>query len=126
MLDARKFLQSLVGSLPPVQHNAFLEKAAIDHYVDIAPKGRVSHVSSDGKTTYRDRIEKHAAWGGSIFEAILYGRPKPTPEDVVLAWIIDDGFEKRTHRTSLLQETTKEIAIIAGPHETADFCYIAV
>jgi uncharacterized protein YkwD len=47
-----------------------LEKAALDHYLDIAPKGIVSHTSSDGKTTYKERIEKHAKWGGSIFEAI--------------------------------------------------------
>lgn len=94
--------------------------------MDIAPKGRVSHVSSDGKTTYRDRIEKHAAWGGSIFESILYGRPKPAAKDVVLAWVIDDGFEKRPHRTTLVQDVTKEVAIVAGPHSSADFCYIAV
>ena len=95
-------MQSLSGGLNPIQHNSFLEKAAIDHYLDIAPKGRVSHVSSDGKTTYRDRIEKHAAWGGSIFESILYGRPKPAAKDVVIAWVIDDGFEKRPHRNTLV------------------------
>lgn len=55
-----------------------MEKAALDHYLDIAPKGKVSHVSSDGKTTYKERIEKHAAWGGTIFESILYGLKKPT------------------------------------------------
>ena len=49
--------------------NVNLEKAAMDHYVDIASKGITSHQSSDGKS-YKDRIEKHAEWGGSISEAI--------------------------------------------------------
>lgn len=79
-----------------------LEKAAVDHYLDIAPKGLISHVSSDGKKTYKERIEKHAAWGGTIFESILYGLKKPTAQDVVLAWIIDDGFKKRPHRNILV------------------------
>ena len=56
--------------LKEVKFNDLLSKAAQDHYLDIAPKGIVSHTSSDGKTTYKERIEKHAKWGGSIFEAI--------------------------------------------------------
>jgi uncharacterized protein YkwD len=56
--------------LKEVKFNDLLSKAAQDHYLDIAPKGIVSHTSSDGKTTYKERIEKHAKWGGSIFESI--------------------------------------------------------
>lgn len=81
--------------------NDLLELAAVDHYLDIAPKGLASHTSSDGKRTYKDRIEKHATWGGGIFEAILYGYKKPRARDVVLAWVIDDGFKSRTHRKNL-------------------------
>ena len=58
--------------LHEVHLNHLLEKAAIDHYQDIAANGIASHKSSDGKTTYNQRIERHAIWGGSIFEAILY------------------------------------------------------
>ena len=59
--------------LGELKNNQLLELAGVDHYVDIAPKGLASHTSSDGKKTYKDRIEKHASWGGAIFEAILYG-----------------------------------------------------
>jgi len=100
--------------------------AGVDHYVDIAPKGLASHTSSDGKRTYKDRIEKHASWGGAIFEAILYGHKQPRPRDVVLAWVIDDGFKSRAHRKNLFNGTHKEISIIAGPHSSAEFCYIAI
>ena len=59
--------------LKPIKKNEFLHKAAFDHYIDIAPKGLTQHKSSDGKSTYKDRIEKHAVWGGTIFEGIQYG-----------------------------------------------------
>jgi len=44
----------------------------------------------------------------------------------VLAWIIDDGFEKRSHRKALLNPEHKEFAISLGPHKSANFCYIAL
>lgn len=91
----------------------------MDHFEDIAPKGLTSHTSSDGKSTYKDRIEKYAAWGGAIFEAILYGYEKPRARDVVLAWVIDDGFKSRTHRKNLFFPDHSQIAIAAGPHATA-------
>ena len=103
-----------------------LEKAAADHYKDISKNGTVSHKSSDGKTTYKERIEKYAAWGGSIFEAILYGPAKPTPRDAALAWIIDDGFTSRTHRKNIFNSLLSEVSIVAGPHSKTEFCYIAV
>jgi len=43
-----------------------------------------------------------------------------------LAWVIDDGFKKRPHRNILVQESIKDWGIVAGPHQTAGFCYIAV
>ena len=59
--------------LKELNMNELLEKAGVDHYKDMAKSGIISHTSSDGKTTYKQRIEKYAAWGGSIFEAVLYG-----------------------------------------------------
>ena len=105
--------------------NQFLKNAAKDHYVDIASKGLYSHKSSDGKRTYKERIEKYCMWGGSIFEAILYGE-KPSARDVVLSWIIDDGFKSRTHRINLLNKDHVEVGIVCGPHSGCGFCYIAV
>jgi uncharacterized protein YkwD len=58
--------------LKPVKENSYLNLSAVDHYLDIAPKGLTSHTSSDGKSSYSDRISKHCVWGGSIFEIIQY------------------------------------------------------
>ena len=112
--------------LKEVKFNHLLEKAAADHYQDIAANGIASHKSSDGKTTYKERIERHATWGGSIFEAILYGPAKPNPRDVVLAWVIDDGFKTRSHRKNLFNSLMNEVAIVAGPHLATEFCYVGV
>jgi uncharacterized protein YkwD len=79
--------------LKPLNNNNFLHDAALDHYIDIAPKGLTQHKSSDGKSTYKDRIEKYAVWGGTIFEGIQYGQKRAHARDYVLSWIIDDGFE---------------------------------
>jgi len=112
--------------LQELKHNPLLQSAAADHYTDIAKAGLTSHKSSDGKTTYKERIERYAVWGGSIFEAILYGPEKPNPRDVVLAWVIDDGFPERTHRKNLFCPDHEEFALVAGPHATTDFCYISL
>lgn len=56
--------------LKPLSRCHLLERAALDHYVDIAGKGLMSHKSSDGVSTYKERIERHAGWGGRIFEGI--------------------------------------------------------
>ena len=109
-----------------MSRNELLEKAALDHYLDIAPKGIVSHTSSDGKTQYKERIERYAKWGGSIFEAIQYGPKRPKARDVVLGWVIDDGFETRVHRKNIFNKEHHQIAFVSGPHKDAQFCIIAV
>jgi uncharacterized protein YkwD len=108
-----------------MNQNEHLDKAARDHYIDIATNALYSHKSSDGKRTYKERIEKYCVWGGSIFEAILYGE-KPTARDVVLSWIIDDGFKSRPHRTNLMNAEHLEVGIVCGPHKGCGFCFVAV
>jgi len=112
--------------LKELNMNNLLEKAGVDHYKDMAANGIISHKSSDNKTTYKERIERYAAWGGSIFEAILYGPSKPSPRDVALAWVIDDGFKERTHRKNIFNSMHSQVAIVAGPHPKTEFCYIGV
>lgn len=112
--------------LNPLVQNSHLHKAAYDHYVDIAPKGLTQHKSSDGKGTYKDRIEKYAVWGGTIFEGIQYGQRKAFARDYVLTWIIDDGFDPRIHRRHLFQSELQQTAMIAGPHSKTDFCLIGM
>lgn len=45
---------------------------------------------------------------------------------MALAWIIDDGFKSRTHRKNIFNSMHNEVSIVAGPHSSAQFCYIAV
>lgn len=112
LTETLKYLRNHKGGLPPLQLNKYLYQAAQDHLDDIGPRGITSHVSSDKKTSYKERVEKHSAWGGCLFEAMMYGYHRPTAQDVVLNWLIDDGFKKRQHRQSLLCENHKEFAIV--------------
>jgi uncharacterized protein YkwD len=57
---------------------------------------KFSHTGSD-QSTFKDRIERHCLWGGSIFEAMDFA-PRKKEVDVVLAWLMDDGNAKRSHR----------------------------
>ena len=84
---------------------------------DIGPKGLLSHTGSD-KSNYKQRIEKHCKWGGSIFEAINYG-PKDEAKDVVIGWIVDDGVPKRVHRMNILNPDLKHAGICSGEHKVA-------
>jgi len=79
-----------------------LFKAADDHAKDIGEKGLLSHKGSDG-STYKDRIEKHCKWGGTIFEAIDYGE-RDTAQEVIIAWLVDDGVKRRLHRQNIMDE----------------------
>ena len=124
--EALAFLRKQKTKLEPLNWNAQLEMAANEHYEDIAPKGRTSHMSSDGVSTFKERIERHCSWGGAIFEAILYGLEKPQAKDVVLAWLIDDGFPKRPHRKNLMMPEHRHFALASGPHASATYCYIAL
>jgi len=92
--------------------------AAEDHYSDIGDKGLLSHKGSDG-STYKDRIEKYCRWGGGIFEAMDFGH-RQSAEEVVVAWLVDDGVEKRTHRNSILEPRLIFIGVAKGSHSVAD------
>ena len=79
-----------------------------------------SHVGSDN-STYKDRIEKYALWGGSIYESIIYGRDLKVENykdiDVVLHLLIDDAIFGRKNKNNLLGEKHKEVAISFGDHK---------
>lgn len=91
--------------------------ACQDHFEDILKSedpSRLSHTGSD-QSTYKDRIERYCRWGGSIFEGLDFA-PRIDATDIVVAWLVDDGNQKRTHRLQLLKENTKHGAIITGFH----------
>lgn len=94
-----------------------MQAAAEEHLGDIGPKGILSHTGSD-KSTYKDRIERHCRWGGSIFEAIDYAA-RESAKEVVIAWLVDDGVPKRQHRNNILGPEFKHIGIASGPHKVA-------
>ena len=62
--ETLKFLKTFKGGLKPLEFNSDLNSAAQDHFRDIAPKGLTTHFSSDGVSTYKERIEKYCSWGG--------------------------------------------------------------
>lgn len=90
-INAIKFLEGLKESvlIPPLQWSESLSKACDDHYQDISKTGSFSHVGSD-KSSYKERIERHCRWGGSIFESLDFF-PRSEPLEIVIAWLIDDG-----------------------------------
>lgn len=105
--------------------------AAVDHYKDIAPKGLCSHTGSD-ESSYKDRIERYAMWGGAIYEAIRYtGKaPKFQPagsenydqqfqteaRKIVCEWLVDAGVAAKNNRKNLMSEAHREISVVCGPH----------
>ena len=133
-----KGLSKLEG-LTLLNENSCLRRAAIDHYCDITQHDLMSHIGSD-KSTYKDRIERYALWGGSIYETIHYthrvpfedeGDPTPMQmkafaDKVVLHWILDAEIPKKTNRLNVLGAKNKEIGIVCGPHSSAQFCVIAL
>jgi uncharacterized protein YkwD len=73
------YLTKHKGNLPIVKQSKPLVAAAQDHLIDISKNGIKSHTSSDGKTNYMQRIQKHALVGGAIFEVIFYQNQLQTP-----------------------------------------------
>lgn len=122
--EAISFLKQIKEPLQELVSHECLTKSAQDHYNDISVKGLLSHTGSD-KSTYKSRIEKYCAWGGSIFEAIDYGQ-KETAKEVVISWLIDDGVPKRVHRSNLFYKDHQYCSIVSGSHSAAEYCVIAL
>ena len=45
---------------------------------------------------------------------------------VVILWLVDDGFPKRTHRLNIMGPDLTSVGIASGDHAAAIFCNIAV
>ena len=122
--DAIQYLKTLKDALPELTLSDCLSKAAKSHVSDIGPKGILSHTGSD-KSSYKERIERHCQWGGSIFEAIDYGL-KESARETVISWLVDDGALKRKHRLNMLSLENKMIGVAKGPHKVSKECVVAV
>ena len=69
-------MNSHKGGLGKLKMCPSLKAAAKDHYVDIATGDVTTHAGTDG-SSYKDRIERYAKWGGAIYESIVYKRELP-------------------------------------------------
>ena len=78
--------------------------AADDHCKDMANTGIQSHTGSD-QSTFKDRIERYAMWGGGIYESIVYQDQIKGPtaaKDIVKFLIFDRDVEKKNNRKNVL------------------------
>lgn len=103
-----------------------LYTAAIEHVLDIGPKGLLSYQSSDG-TEPEDRIAKYGQYVESLGENIDFG-----PNDamgVIVSLTLDDGEADRPHRENLFKTEYQKVGIACGPHSSEyhmcvmDFAY---
>lgn len=100
-------------SLPPLEWDDNLGRAARDHASDIGPKGIVGHTGSDG-SSMSDRIERYCQWDGQIAENINFG--EDAPRKIVMDLIIDDGNLGRGHRKNIFNPALKKVGIAKGSH----------
>ena len=123
--EAIEYLQAIVP-LPPLEWDDNLSLSALEHVLDIGPKGLVSYQSSDG-TEPEDRITKYGNYVETLGENIDFG-----PNDamgVIVSLTLDDGDQERPHRDNLFKSDYKKVGIACGSHKTEyqmcvmDFAY---
>lgn len=123
--EAINYLNSL-PPLKPLQWDDSLARSALEHVLDIGPKGLLSYQSSDG-TEPEDRILRYGNYTESLGENIDFG-----PNDamgVIISLTLDDGEEDRPHRENLFKPDYQKVGIACGPHKTEyqmcvmDFAY---
>jgi len=123
--EAIEFLNTL-PLLKPLIWDENLSSSAMDHVLDIGPKGLLSYQSSDG-TEPEERISRYGNYVESLGENIDFG-----PNDsigVIVSLTLDDGEPDRPHRENLFKSEYLKIGIACGPHKTEyqmcvmDFAY---
>jgi hypothetical protein len=114
LLEAIDFLQAL-PPLKPYLWEESLAMSAMEHVLDIGPKGLLSYQSSDG-TEPEERISKYGKYIEALGENIDFG-----PSDalsVIVALTLDDGEPERPHRDNLFKTDYYKVGIACGPHKT--------
>lgn len=123
--EAIEYLLSL-HALKPLEWDENLALSAIEHVLDIGPKGLLSYQSSDG-TEPEDRITKYGNYVEALGENIDFG-----PNDamgVIVSLTLDDGESERPHRDNIFKSDYHKIGIACGPHKSEyqmcvmDFAY---
>lgn len=136
VLDGIEFLKTC-PSVDPIKYSPLLEKAALDHVRDIYSNSVSGHEvrlgslsvqiavchnhffpqGSDGSSMV-SRVERYAAWSGSIAENIDMGNSDAT--DIVIALIVDDGVPTRGHRNNIFDPSLHYGGSALGPHPEYD------
>lgn len=112
--EAIEFLSS-ISNLKPLVWDDNLGLSAMEHVLDIGPKGLLSYQSSDG-TEPEERISKYGNYIDSLGENIDFG-----PNDaigVLVSLTLDDGEQERPHRENLFKADYQKLGIACGPHKT--------
>lgn len=110
--DAIRFLGA-VKPQEPLSFSRGLSLAAAVHAKDQSGTGMTGHRGTNNSLP-DDRVKPFGTWHGAIGEILSYG--KESPRERVLAWLIDDGFASRGHRTRLLSGEYKVGGLSCGPH----------
>jgi uncharacterized protein YkwD len=97
--------------------------AAKDHCVDLCTNSHHGHKGTDGSTIAK-RVERHGKWKGGVTENVAL--QQPTPLDIVIHWIVDDGAKKRIQRQNLMNPKYKCIGIACGVHKKYKSCCVMV
>ncbi len=112
--EAIEFLNG-INYLNPLVLDDNLCKSAMEHVLDIGPKGLLSYQSSDG-TEPEERISKYGNYVETLGENIDFG-----PNDamgVLVSLTLDDGETDRPHRENLFKPEYKKVGIACGSHKT--------
>jgi hypothetical protein len=123
--EAINYLNSL-PPLRPYDWEEALAMSAMEHVLDIGPKGLLSYQSSDGVEP-EDRISRYGSYTETLGENIDFG-----PNDslgVIVSLTLDDGEADRPHRENLFKTDYHKVGIACGPHKSEyqmcvmDFAY---
>ncbi|GAA0769232.1 CAP domain-containing protein [Ideonella azotifigens] len=89
-----------------------LSNAAQGHVAEQGPEGATGHYSANGASP-SDRATRHLSGTAYCGENISYGMP--TPRDVVIQFVVDDGVPTRGHRENLFKDDYKSVGFGFGP-----------
>lgn len=97
--------------LSPYGFSDGLNRAAAAHMKDLSENFRIGHKGKDGSLPPA-RMNRFGRVNGALAENIAYFTE--TARDIVLAWIVDDGFKARPHRANIFNAKFKVIGISFG------------
>lgn len=108
--DAISFLKFL-PKLEPYSLSKGLSIAAASQIADLMENSSLGHFGKDGKNLPQ-RLGKFGSYGNLTAENITYFAP--TPRDILITMIIDDGVKSRGHRKNIFSRNFRQIGSAFG------------